>query len=74
MFRWKGKLRKWREDRPARRNLFQRDAFLRGKKTAVGGYKRPSLLSRASPELAPLSPLSCGGVVSERDGSEAFVP
>ena len=37
LFRWKGKLRKWREDRPARGNLFQRDAFLRGKKTAVGG-------------------------------------
>ena len=36
------------------------------------GYKRPSLLSRASPELASLSPLSCGDVVSERDGSGAL--
>lgn len=68
LFRWKGKLRKWREDRPARGNLFQRDAFLRGKKTAVGGYKRPSFLSRASPESVPLSPLPCDGAMPERDG------
>lgn len=32
------------------------------------GYKRPSLLSRASPELASLSPLSCDGAMPERDG------
>lgn len=37
-----------------------------------GGYKRPSLLSRALPELAPLSPLPCDGVASERDGSGAL--
>lgn len=68
LFRWKEKLRKWREDRPTRGNLFQRDAFLRGKKTEVGGYKRPSFLSRASPESAPLSPLPCDGAMPERDG------
>lgn len=37
-----------------------------------GGYKRPSLLSRALPELVPLSPLPCDGVASERDGSGAL--
>lgn len=37
-----------------------------------GGYKRPSLLSRALPELAPLSPLPSDGVASERDGSGAL--